>query len=379
MDTQRLIEEYKKIMFVEDEEATRVDSLSIADLSYEIHEETEYPFDELIEFGNTNQDVFNDIKSFTKYLKDVLSGTLNEAERQVKIKLVIWDLDDTFWSGTLAEGDSVKVTELGEKLKDLVSAGVMNSICSKNKFEDAKAKLEELGLWDYFVFPSISWDGKGPRVKQLIQDMQLREPNVIFIDDNAGNLEEVRFFCPEIGEVLLPGSALPVVERAIAEGKDDSSHSRLNQYKLLERKHISKTNFKTNKEFLQSSNIRATVIENPKDHFDRIFEMVDRTNQLNFTKVRSTPEELRSQLEENDNLLIQVKDNFGDYGIVGFASIDSGKVTHFLFSCRVLGMGIESKIWKYLGEPEIDFAEPLAYELDVSNDVGAWVTIEDLR
>lgn len=80
----------------------------------------------------------------------------------IEIKLVIWDLDNTLWRGTLAEGDTpILITERAELIKNLTDMGVVNSICSKNNFEQAKKTLIEMGLWEYFVFPKSVLNPKG--------------------------------------------------------------------------------------------------------------------------------------------------------------------------------------------------------------------------
>ena len=49
-----------------------------------------------------------------------------------KIKLVVWDLDDTFWQGTISE-ETVEIPEKNRALlKNLTDIGIINSICSKN-------------------------------------------------------------------------------------------------------------------------------------------------------------------------------------------------------------------------------------------------------
>ena len=60
-----------------------------------------------------------------------------------KTKLIIWDLDDTFWSGNLSEGDVVLKPEAIALVRELTTKGIMNSICSKNNFEDVKNKFIE--------------------------------------------------------------------------------------------------------------------------------------------------------------------------------------------------------------------------------------------
>ena len=105
-----------------------------------------------------------------------------------EIKLIIWDLDDTFWQGILSEGE-VSIPEENIKLIiRLTERGIVNSICSKNDESDVIKKLKEIGLEDYFVFNSINWNSKGPRIKKTIEQMALRDANVLFIDDNPSNL-----------------------------------------------------------------------------------------------------------------------------------------------------------------------------------------------
>src|SRR5689334_2449563 len=108
----------------------------------------------------------------------------------VPIKLIIWDLDETFWSGTLSEGTVVLNGYHHDMIIELSKRGIINSICSKNDFDSAKSILCSNGIWDYFVFPSIGWKPKGRAITKIIQDMQLRAENVLFIDDNPLNLEE---------------------------------------------------------------------------------------------------------------------------------------------------------------------------------------------
>jgi predicted enzyme involved in methoxymalonyl-ACP biosynthesis len=63
-----------------------------------------------------------------------------------------------------------------------------------------------------------------------------------------------------------------------------------------------------------------------RPHLDRVVELVNRTNQLNFTKKR-LPEDMEEVIQHlfrrpNVNLshsaLVMVVDKFGDYGYVGF-------------------------------------------------------------
>ena len=63
-----------------------------------------------------------------------------------KIKLVIWDLDETFWKGTLSD-NNVEIIEDNVKLiKNMTDAGVICSICSKNEESQVEKVMTSLGV-----------------------------------------------------------------------------------------------------------------------------------------------------------------------------------------------------------------------------------------
>ena len=63
-----------------------------------------------------------------------------------KIKIVIWDLDETFWKGTFSEG-TVEIPEQNRTLiRLLTDIGIVNSICSKNNERQVKDYLKSQGL-----------------------------------------------------------------------------------------------------------------------------------------------------------------------------------------------------------------------------------------
>lgn len=306
-----------------------------------------------------------------------------------QVKLVIWDLDETFWSGTLSEEGIKPIQENIDMIRTLVDRGIMCSICSKNDFAQAQQALEDLGIWDLFVFPRIAWAPKGQAIAQMIEEMGLRDENVLFLDDNHLNLEEAVFFSP--GLMVLDaskGGLTGLLDLPHLEGKDDRSHSRLKQYKVLEQKRDERENSgMSNVDFLRQSEIKIKIITDVENHMDRVLEMLNRTNQLNFTKVRANTDKERAALADLLKVsgvhagLIQVKDRYGDYGVVGFFCVrkkfSGTTVHHFAFSCRTLNMGVEQWVWNYLNRPEFKVVGPVASELDIYDTVD-WITeVED--
>lgn len=282
------------------------------------------------------------------------------------LKLVIWDLDETFWNGTIDDGDAPIIPKLHiETLKKLTDCGIVNSICSKNDKAKVKTVLEEKGLWDLFVFPSIDWSAKGNRIKSILETMKLRAVNTLFIDDNHLNLEEAEFCNPGIMTAYPKVVEVLFQDMRVAGMKIDESHKRLNQYKVLEQKTEAKNSFSSTKDFLLSCKIKLNIHWDCVSEKQRIYELIHRSNQLNFTKVRSSEEELSAMLSNTSYKCgtVWVKDRFGDYGMVGFFAVKDNQAEHFLFSCRTIGMGIEQYVYQILGCPKINVVGEVVAEL----------------
>jgi FkbH-like protein len=305
-----------------------------------------------------------------------------------KVKLVVWDLDETFWQGTLSEEGITPVPRNSEIVRELSTRGIINSISSKNDFQQTKAKLIELDIWDYFVFPSISFGPKGKAVAELIEAAALRAENVLFLDDNPMNLEEVKFFNPGI-MTSHPKDALEgLLDHPHLKGKPDPELTRLKQYRFLQDKFETRSaSTLSNEEFLRESNIRIQIDHDIEANFDRVVELINRTNQLNYTKQRlETPESL-AEFREQLNAFgyyagcVRAVDNYGDYGLIGFFLMQRRakfkRLAQFAFSCRTMNMGIEQYIYEMLGKPDIEIAQPVSYGLDTHASID-WIRVGDL-
>jgi FkbH-like protein len=174
-----------------------------------------------------------------------------------EVKMIVWDLDETFWKGTLTEGGITFVDSHAQMVRTLAGRGIISSISSKNDHRAARDLLERNGIWDYFVFPSISWSPKGRTIAEIVENAALRAENVLFIDDNIFNLEEVRFFNPGI-MLAQPSEILDgLLDHPHLAGKADPHLKRLQQYQVLQTKFLARQAYDlSNEEFLRSSGIR---------------------------------------------------------------------------------------------------------------------------
>jgi FkbH-like protein len=303
-----------------------------------------------------------------------------EPGKQEGIRLVIWDLDETFWRGTLTEGGVEPVPSHIELIETLTRRGIVNAICSKNHFEDAKRALERFGVWDNFVFPEIAFSPKGAMIKNIVKNAQLRPETIMFIDDNKMNLNEALHYVPKL-QVAEPDFIANMLDDPRFAGKPDPQKTRLARYKILETKLQQKSASNgDNEQFLRNSKIRVSLHSNVEDEFPRIHDLVNRTNQLNFTKRRWSEdiEEARAQFRRETEPFgthcgyVKVSDQYGDYGIVGFYMCAFDNASHFLFSCRTLNMGVEQFVWKKLDRPHININGSVVSDLDMDVD---WITL----
>jgi FkbH-like protein len=315
-----------------------------------------------------------------------------------RVRLVIWDLDGTYWKGTLTEGGYTYDDSIQQIVIELARRGIVSSICSKNDLAPVKAILQEKGVWDYFVLPSINWEPKGARLSAMIETFGLRPPTVLFIDDNHLNLEEAKHHVPDLqvaDESIIP----TILSSDLFKGKDDRELTRLKQYKLLERRARDAAAVGgDNIAFLRSCRVKAEVEFDVEKHLDRAIELINRTNQLNFTKRRLSEdpdlarEQLTAELRRTSVQagLIRVTERYGDHGFVGFYMMDrrvdgQRRLLQFCFSCRVMNMHVEQWAYRMLGRPLLAIqgdviSDPLedGYEIDwinsasrEANDAGA--------
>lgn len=274
-------------------------------------------------------------------------------------KLLVWDLDETLWKGTLAEGDDITPQEhFFEAVRQLNAQGLVSALVSKNNFRDAKERLVKLGYWDLFVFPRISFEPKGPTVSQLLNDMSLRAADTVFIDDNHLNRHEVEFSNP--GIVVKDPNEPDFNDwlNALVKQTSGVKKDRVQQYRVLENKlRDRESSGGSNEDFLRSCGIKIAVLQNAKNiNFEaRLEELTNRTNQLNYTKSRMALGAMSNYISDVSSHLtysLFVWDKYGDYGLVGFAGVSykGDTLEHFLFSCRTMNMGVENALAAFIAK-----------------------------
>lgn len=280
-----------------------------------------------------------------------------ETGRQRGVKVVVWDLDETLWLGTLLEGDDPVVRPgVAEIVRRLDGRGILQSVASKGEAEPALVKLAELGLAEYFLCPQIRWSPKSEALRALSQTLNLALDSFAFIDDQAYEREEVATALPSV-LVLAPDALGDLLERAEFSPRfvTDESALRRRMYQAeIARTQAEDTFAGPPEAFLTSLGMVFSVAPAQVADLQRAEELTVRTNQLNSTGISFTFEELQAFLARDDHelLVADLEDRFGRYGKVGLALVkkDRGlwRVRLVLMSCRVLARGAGSIFLTYL-------------------------------
>lgn len=278
-----------------------------------------------------------------------------------KVKCVAWDLDNTLWKGILIE-DGKKNLVLREEAVRLIRAlderGIIQSVVSKNDQIEALEALKELGLKEYFVYPVINWDPKSINLKRLATALNINEDSLALIDDSPFERAEVKSVLPqcrvydeqEVGTIPgYPEFNVPVTE--------ESRMRRKSYLAEMERERTFSELGGDYESFLRSCRMEMRIfIPQEKAEITRCLELIQRSNQLNLSTRRYSDTEFGELLKTAGILSVgfQCKDRFGDYGIVGFASLDERSdephLVDLVISCRVAQKMVERTLLECLAE-----------------------------
>jgi FkbH-like protein len=275
-----------------------------------------------------------------------------------KVKCVVWDADNTLWQGVLVEGDEVTLRPgVAELLRYLDERGILLSIASKNDYETAWKKLTQLGIADYFLYPQINWNPKSQNIKAIASQLNIGSDTFAFIDDNPFELEEVGSALPEVECIHIKDlDSLRRHERLQGEVTADSRSRRRYYQEAIVREKVKEEYGADYFGFLASCNIQLEITSYRSDDADRVAELVQRTNQLNFSGRKYNRAEL-NEIVANDELekfVLRCKDRYGSYGVVGFSivrpDVENLLVQDFMLSCRVQGKFLEQAFFSHLLE-----------------------------
>ncbi len=304
---------------------------------------------------------------------DALVATLGIGRK----KCVIVDLDGTLRPGVLAETGSPFAWDpatsgpfsfagtyfgIHEALRCLKRRGLVLACVSKNDEETIRELWkygeryphERLLSLDDFVTWRINWNDKAENIRSIAGELGFALETFLFVDDHPVERDRVRQLLPEVevwGENLLDlrrallNDPRLQVPRITAESgrRTDLVKAQLSRQRLQAEM--------TEDHYLRSLEVKCRMERLTRDDdLDRVAELFHRTTQFNTTGRKFTVAELRA-LSSNpsaDLFSMHVSDRFGDYGLVGAAVCELGEILGLVVSCRVLGLGVEHELLKYI-------------------------------
>jgi FkbH-like protein len=275
------------------------------------------------------------------------------------VKMVSIDLDDTLWRGVMADTEQYNSMKsegwpkgFWEALLILKRRGILLTIISKNE-EKFVAQIwerifhNELRL-DDFVVRRINWKPKSENMQDILQLLNLRPENVVYVDDNPVERAAMETAFPDIR--VLGGTPLTwrrillwSPETQVPFITDESVARSQMVIAQVSRDEDRKT--KTSTDFLSSLCVRVKIFEiegvtHPR--FSRALELLNKTNQYNTTGKRWTLGECVAAFDAGSTFFVwEVADKFTNYGLVGVAIVSEAGILQLVMSCRVMGLETE--------------------------------------
>jgi len=308
-----------------------------------------------------------------------LSRTLRLERGSDLIKCLVVDCDNTLWGGVVGE-DGIEGIALSEdfpgsayldfqrQLVALQKTGLFITLVSKNNEADVMEvfdrhdamvlKREHLATW------RINWNAKSDNITEIANELNIGLDAIAFIDDSSFEIDEVRarvpeVYCHQVPEdvALFPKSIreLRMLERS-AITTDDRQRTKLVQ---AEKKRLSAKGTISEEEFLKTQGLRVTVGEATPGQYDRVAQLINKTNQFNLTTKRRTRDEVEALAQSSDYRIYfaSASDRFGDFGLIGVVVVECSPaawhIDTLLLSCRALGRKVETAVISWVRDDAV--------------------------
>ena len=334
-------------------------------------------FNNIIE--NSNYDIFDERNWYLANCRlssdglELVAKNLNIIYKKLNNpskKVLILDCDNTLWGGIIGE-DGIDNILLGQdgigkafldfqkRIKLLSLGGTLLCISSKNNLSDVMEVFSnhnqmQIKKKDILIIKA-NWKEKYLNIKEIASELNLSMDSMVFWDDNPLERNKIRKFLPEVF-VVEPDAEVTNWPKQLNEidlfskikvTKEDKN--KLEQYKIRS-KFINEKNEKSDEiKYLQSIKLKPKFISLNKDNIARAAQMTQKTNQFNLRTKRYSISDIQKLSRKKDFIinLVELKDMYGDHGIVGLIILKKIKkktvfIDTFLISCRVFGRYLET-------------------------------------
>jgi FkbH-like protein len=289
-------------------------------------------------------------------------------------KALIFDCDNTMWSGVLGE-DGVEKLKMSASepagvpfsavqslALQLHAQGVLLGLCSKNNPQDVDDILSnhpDMQVRDeHLVIKRVNWQDKISNLREIAKELNIGLDSILFIDDSDFEVNLIREQLPEVRVLQVPKKAYQypqLFQQTVAAFFNpyltEEDRNKSGMYKQQFARENSKNEFGTLEDYIRSLEIKIILYEDAPELIDRMVQMTQKTNQFNLTTRRYTETEMRTFVDSDAYkvVAIGVEDKYGDNGITGLAILryepEGVLIDSLLMSCRIIGRSIE---WKFL-------------------------------
>lgn len=294
--------------------------------------------------------------------------------RMNPLKVVVVDFDNTLWGGEIGDLSPQQLV-LGESpegaafvdfqhyLKELSAQGVVLVGCTRNLAPIAQLPFEQnphmaLRLAD-FAHIEASPGSKVEALGRIRALLNVGLESILFLDDSSFERSMVQSLLPEVHTPELPADPAARVSflRTLVslDGRVSETGRQRNDLAKSELARVAaKATYPSEAEFLRSLRMIATLREVQPLGLPRIHELLERTNQYNFTGARFSPREVEARLADPAHLCLQLvlEDRFGSHGMIAVVFVEKGldrwRIENFVMSCRVASRGVEEAFFNHL-------------------------------
>lgn len=303
------------------------------------------------------------------------------------VKAIAVDLDNTLHGGVLGEDGIHGVrlepehTKLQSHLKLLTEKGIFLALVSRNKKEDVEELFNQrkdfVLKWEDFSVAEVSWGSKSKAIENIAKALNIGLDSVLFVDDNVGELLEVKNIFPEVPQILASPDGKSTFNSidcfpGLWRWKlNDADTKRIKDLKGNLRRSELSASALSDEEYLKSLKVKITVHIDDHSQLSRMSALSNKTNQFNLSFGRYSEAQILEKLKSQDHSVICVSltDVVSDSGVIGLVI---GKVLSNLIeieeiciSCRAMGRGIENHLilWAIRNIPRVNEVEAIAFNV----------------
>lgn len=303
-------------------------------------------------------------------IKAVLRGLAGQGK-----KVIICDLDNTLWGGVVGD-DGPQNIKLGapdpvgecfctfqSALKGMRSRGIVLAISSKNDEKLALSVIDEHPAMilrkDDFVAWRINWEDKAANIAQLAEEINLGLDSFVFLDDSPQERDRVRQALPEVFVPDMPASPseygpfLTALSCFETPGLEREDLERTQMYQAEKSRNEFRNLSGDLDGWLRSLQIQVRAAPLCRETLPRAAQLLNKTNQFNLSLRRLDEKSFWdwSQEPRHSAYTFHVSDRFGDFGLVGLATLSvsgsEAQIVDFVMSCRVMGKQVEEALLGY--------------------------------